>query len=159
MVIVRPGDKVPVDGMVVAAGHSDVNEAPITGESLPVDKGPGDEVYAGTINGRGALEVAVTRVGRDTRLARIIHLVEDGAGPPRAGAVVRRSLRAHLHAGGDRAGARRGHRAAARWARRRPTWIYRALVLLVDRLPVRAGHLDAGVDRVGALGGGHATAC
>ena len=74
--IVRPGDKVPVDG-IVAAGHSDVNEAPVTGESLPVDKAPGDEVYAGSINGRGALEMRVTRTGRDTRLARIIHLVED----------------------------------------------------------------------------------
>ena len=74
--IVRPGDKVPVDG-IVAAGHSDVNEAPVTGESLPVDKLPGAEVFAGSINGRGALEMRVTRVGRDTRLARIIHLVED----------------------------------------------------------------------------------
>ena len=53
-----------------------MNEAPITGESLPVDKGPGDEVYAGTINGRGSLDLEVIRVGRDTRLARIIHLVE-----------------------------------------------------------------------------------
>jgi Cd2+/Zn2+-exporting ATPase len=74
-VLVRPGDKIAVDG-VVGAGESDVNEAPITGESLPVGKTPGDEVYAGTINGRGALEVQVTRVGRDTRAARIIHLVE-----------------------------------------------------------------------------------
>jgi Cd2+/Zn2+-exporting ATPase len=75
VVIVRPGDKVPLDGTIVG-GHSDVNEAPMTGESLPVDKHPGDEVYAGTINGRGSLELAVTRVGPDTRLARIIHLVE-----------------------------------------------------------------------------------
>jgi Cd2+/Zn2+-exporting ATPase len=74
-VIVRPGEKVPVDG-VVTSGHSDVNEAPITGESLPVDKRPGDEVYAGTINGHGALELRVIRIGRDTRLARVIHLVE-----------------------------------------------------------------------------------
>jgi Cd2+/Zn2+-exporting ATPase len=74
-IVIRPGDKVPLDGRVTS-GHSDVNEAPITGESLPVDKRPGDEVYAGTINGRGALELAVTRVGRDTRLAQIIHLVE-----------------------------------------------------------------------------------
>jgi Cd2+/Zn2+-exporting ATPase len=74
-IIVRPGDKVPLDGRVVA-GYGDVNEAPITGESLPVDKGPGDEVYAGTINGRGSLDLEVIRVGRDTRLARIIHLVE-----------------------------------------------------------------------------------
>jgi Cd2+/Zn2+-exporting ATPase len=76
VVIVRPGDKVPVDGVVVA-GQSDVNEAPITGESLPVDKTAGHDVFAGTINGRGALEIAVTRLGRDTRLARITHLVED----------------------------------------------------------------------------------
>ena len=74
-IVIRPGDKVPLDGRVIA-GHSDVNEAPITGESLPVDKTPGDEVFAGTINGRGALELEVTRIGRDTRLAQIIHLVE-----------------------------------------------------------------------------------
>jgi Cd2+/Zn2+-exporting ATPase len=66
---------VPLDGTIVA-GHSDVNEAPMTGESLPVDKRPGDELYAGTINGRGSLELEVTRIGPDTRLARIIHLVE-----------------------------------------------------------------------------------
>jgi Cd2+/Zn2+-exporting ATPase len=75
LVIVRPGDKIAVDG-IVETGTSDVNEAPITGESLPIDKQPSDPVYAGTINGRGALEVRVTRVGRDTRVARIIHLVE-----------------------------------------------------------------------------------
>ncbi len=74
-IVVRPGDKIPLDGEVVA-GTSDVNEAPITGESLPVDKTAGQEVYAGTINGRGALEVRVTRLRRDTRLSRIIHLVE-----------------------------------------------------------------------------------
>ena len=75
LVIVRPGDKVPVDGHVLS-GRSEVNEAPLTGESLPVAKGLGDEVYAGTINGHGALELRVTRIGRDTRVARIIHLVE-----------------------------------------------------------------------------------
>jgi Cd2+/Zn2+-exporting ATPase len=74
-VIVRPGEKIPMDG-VVFAGRSDVNEAPLTGESRPVDKVPGDEVYAGTINGHGAIELRVLRIGRDSRLARIIHLVE-----------------------------------------------------------------------------------
>ena len=59
-ILVRPGDKVPLDGVVVS-GHSDVNEAPLTGESLPVDKAPGDEMFAGTINGHGALDVRVTR--------------------------------------------------------------------------------------------------
>jgi Cd2+/Zn2+-exporting ATPase len=75
IVLVAPGEKIPLDGVVVA-GHSDVNQAPITGESLPVDRGPGGEVFAGTINGHGALEVRVTRAVRDTTLARIVHLVE-----------------------------------------------------------------------------------
>jgi Cd2+/Zn2+-exporting ATPase len=75
MIIVKPGEKIPLDGRV-AAGESHVNQAPVTGESLPIDKGPGDDVFAGTINGRGALEVVVTRPRRDTTLARIIHLVE-----------------------------------------------------------------------------------
>ena len=75
VMLIRPGEKIPLDGEV-AIGRSDVNQAPITGESLPVDKGPGDEVFAGTINGHGALEVTVTRRRRDTTLARIIHLVE-----------------------------------------------------------------------------------
>ena len=74
-ILVGPGEKVPLDGVVVS-GQSDVNQAPITGESLPVDKAPGGEVFAGTINGRGALDVRVTRLVRDTRLARIIHLVD-----------------------------------------------------------------------------------
>jgi Cd2+/Zn2+-exporting ATPase len=74
-IIVRPGEKIPLDGQVVA-GQSAVNQAPVTGESLPVDKLPGDEVFAGTINGRGAIDVRVTRFRRDTTLARIIHLVE-----------------------------------------------------------------------------------
>ncbi len=75
LIVVRPGEKIPLDGEVVA-GESAVNQAPVTGESLPADKQRGDEVFAGTINGRGALEVRVTRVRRDTTLARIIHLVE-----------------------------------------------------------------------------------
>jgi Cd2+/Zn2+-exporting ATPase len=74
LAVVRPGEKFPLDGVVVS-GRSEVNQAPITGESLPVEKGPGDEVYAGTINGHGAMEVRVTRRVRDTTLARIIHLV------------------------------------------------------------------------------------
>jgi Cd2+/Zn2+-exporting ATPase len=74
-VIVRPGEKVPLDGCV-AAGQSHVNQAPVTGESLPIEKTVGDRVFAGTINGRGALEVEVTHLRRDSTLARIIHLVE-----------------------------------------------------------------------------------
>jgi Cd2+/Zn2+-exporting ATPase len=75
-VIVRPGDRVPADGTVVE-GESAVNQAPITGESVPVDKGAGDEVYAGTINEEGYLEAEVTAEAEDSTLARIIELVED----------------------------------------------------------------------------------
>jgi Cd2+/Zn2+-exporting ATPase len=75
VVIVKPGQKIPLDGRV-HAGVSHVNQSPVTGESLPAEKGPGDEVFAGTINGRGALDVTVVRLRRDSTLARIIHLVE-----------------------------------------------------------------------------------
>ena len=75
VVLVKPGEKIPLDG-VVAAGESHVNQAPVTGESLPVEKRPHDDVFAGTINGRGALDVRVTRLRGDSTLARIIELVE-----------------------------------------------------------------------------------
>ncbi len=75
LMLVRPGEKIPLDGRI-EGGHSDVDQAPITGESLPIDKVAGDEVFAGTINGRGALDVRVTRLRHDTTLARITHLVE-----------------------------------------------------------------------------------
>jgi Cd2+/Zn2+-exporting ATPase len=75
VVMVRPGDKIPLDGRVVA-GASHVNQAPVTGESLPAEKTIGDEVFAGTINGRGGLDVRVERVRADSTLARIIDLVE-----------------------------------------------------------------------------------
>lgn len=75
IVLVKPGEKIPLDGRV-HAGTSFVNQAPVTGESLPVEKEAGAEIFAGTINGRGALEVEVTRLSRDSTLARIIHLVE-----------------------------------------------------------------------------------
>jgi Zn2+/Cd2+-exporting ATPase len=134
VVIVRPGDKVPLDGTIVA-GHSDVNEAPMTGESLPVDKGPGAAAYAGTINGRGSLELEVTHIGPDTRLARIIHLVEAAQSrrapvqsfvdrfariytPAVIALAVMVALVPPIFGGADAA-----------------TWLYRALVLLVIACP------------------------
>jgi len=73
---VRPGERVPLDG-VVTAGHSSVNQAPITGESLPVEKVAGDTVFAGTINENGVLEFEVTGDYEHTTLSRIIHAVQE----------------------------------------------------------------------------------
>ncbi|MEO7387267.1 MAG: heavy metal translocating P-type ATPase [Gammaproteobacteria bacterium] len=79
IVLVRPGERVPVDGEVVA-GRSELDEALITGESLPVDKQPGSKVTGGAINGTGLLEVRATAVGADSTLARIIRLIENAQG-------------------------------------------------------------------------------
>ena len=76
---IKPGERVPLDG-IVTKGHGAINQAPITGESLPVDKGPGDPVFAGTINETGELEVRVTAAANNTTLARIIHAVEQAQG-------------------------------------------------------------------------------
>jgi Cd2+/Zn2+-exporting ATPase len=74
-VVVRPGERIPLDGRVLE-GCSAVNQAPITGESMPVDKKAGDPVFAGTINGAGVLEFMVTHRSSDTTIARIIHMVQ-----------------------------------------------------------------------------------
>ena len=76
LVAVRPGEKVPVDG-IVATGESAVDESMVTGESLPVDKRPGDEVIGATINATGAFTFRATKVGRDTALASIVRMVQD----------------------------------------------------------------------------------
>ena len=76
---VRPGERVAMDG-VVAEGSTSIDQAPVTGESLPVDKGPGDAVYAGTINQTGTIECRVTAAASQSTLARIIHAVEQAQG-------------------------------------------------------------------------------
>jgi Cd2+/Zn2+-exporting ATPase len=134
VIVVRPGEKVPLDGVVVA-GQSEVNEAPMTGESLPVAKAPGAEVYAGTVNGHGALDVQVVKGVRDTRLARVIHLVETA-----------QASRAPLQSFVDRFATRYTPAvvllalivAVGPWllgAEMPETWFYRALVLLVIACP------------------------
>lgn len=75
VVIVRPGERIPIDGRIVA-GHSSIDQSAITGESMPAEKAVGDDVFAGTLNGAGAIEVRVTRLAEDTTLAKIIQMVE-----------------------------------------------------------------------------------
>ena len=79
IVRVKPGERFPLDGRVTS-GRSAVDQSPVTGESMPVEKGPGDEVFAGTVNLQGGLELEVTAPASDTVLARIIHAVEDAQG-------------------------------------------------------------------------------
>jgi Cd2+/Zn2+-exporting ATPase len=157
VIVVRPGEKIPLDGTVVA-GLSEVNQAPVTGESLPADKAPGDGVFAGTINGRGALEIRVTKLRRDTTLARIIHLVERAqAQRAPSQALVERFARIYTPAVIALAivvavvpplvlrGAAPGHDI---WQ----TWLYRALVLLVVSCPC-ALVISTPVSIVAALAG------
>ena len=75
LVVVRPGERIAVDG-VVTNGQSSVNQAPITGESIPVEKNKGSQVFSGTLNEEGRIEIETTGVGEDTTLAKIIHLTE-----------------------------------------------------------------------------------
>jgi len=76
IVIIKSGERIPVDGVVVS-GQASVNQAPITGESMPVEKGIGDEVFTGTIDELGVIQVKASKVGIDTTLARIVKLVEE----------------------------------------------------------------------------------
>ena len=75
-VLVRPGDRIPIDGIILE-GHSDINQAPITGESIPVWKEPGESVYSGTVNGNGRLILEVTHLVGDSTLHRIIEMVTE----------------------------------------------------------------------------------
>jgi len=132
--VVRPGERIPLDG-IVRVGDSSVDQAPITGESLPVAKAPGAEVFAGTINGDGVLEVENTKAAADTTLARVTRLVADAQSrrsaaerwvdkfaaiytPIVMAAALALLLVPPLLLGGD-------------WGE----WIYRALVLLVIACP------------------------
>jgi Cu+-exporting ATPase len=79
LIIVRPGEKVPVDG-IIREGRSSLDESMVTGESLPVEKGPGDQVIGSTINKTGSFRFEATKVGKDTVLAQIVRLVEEAQG-------------------------------------------------------------------------------
>ena len=151
VIVIRPGEKIPLDGEVTA-GQSAVNQAPITGESLPIEKAIGDEVFAGTINGGGALEVRVTRLRRDTTLARIIHLVEQAqAQRAPSQALVERFARVYTPAVIALAVAVAILPPLAlhlSWH----AWVYRALVLLVVACPC-ALVISTPVSIVAALAG------
>ena len=130
---VRPGERIPLDGRVVA-GTSSVNQAPITGESVPVLKEPGLEVFAGTINGEGALEVESTKTAGDSTLSHIIRLI-DSAQSRRAPAEqwVERFARVYTPVvlATATAVALLGPLVTGEWSR----WFYSALVLLVIGCP------------------------
>ena len=79
VMVVRPGEKIPTDGRIVE-GSTSVDESMATGESLPVERGPGDEVIGATVNGSGMIRVTATRVGKDTFLAQVVRLVEQAQG-------------------------------------------------------------------------------
>lgn len=130
--LVRPGERIATDG-IVRHGHTALDTSAITGESVPVETGPGDEVFAGSINGTGALEVEVTTTSEDNSLARIVRIVEaeqsrKGTSQRLADRIARPLVPAILVAGlliavigsllGDP-----------------PTWIERALVVLVAASP------------------------
>jgi Cd2+/Zn2+-exporting ATPase len=134
LVLVRPGGRVPIDGRV-RRGQSAIDQSPITGESWPVEKGIDDEVFAGTINGAGALDIEVTRPAADSTLARIVALVEQAQAdrapiqrwvdrfarrytPAVVALAVLVAVIPPMATGGD-------------WA----TWVYRALALLVVACP------------------------
>jgi Cd2+/Zn2+-exporting ATPase len=132
--LVRPGERIPLDGRVIA-GSSSVNQAPITGESVPVDKGPGGPAFAGTINGNGALEVESTTTAGETTLAHIIRLVAEAQSRRAPSEIwVDRFARIYTPAVFVTAGLVffvPPMLAGASWT----VWTYRALVLLVIGCP------------------------
>ena len=150
-VVVRPGERLAVDGRVVE-GSSAVDEAPVTGESVPVEKGAGDAVYSGSLNGQGGLLVEATRRAGDSTLQRIARLVEEAQakkGPRRA---VRGPLLAGLHACGGGRGRRARGRATPAWRRLRRV-VLPGAGAAHHRVPVRTGDLHARDGRLRDRGG------
>lgn len=76
IILIKPGESIPVDGVIIK-GHTSINQAIITGESMPVDKKIGDDIFIGTLNQLGAIEIKATKVGQDTSLAKLIKLVKE----------------------------------------------------------------------------------
>jgi Zn2+/Cd2+-exporting ATPase len=133
LVRVRPGERVPADGVVVE-GVSAIDQSPITGESMPADKVPGDDCFAGTVNGSGALLLRVSREAADSTLARVIHLVEEAQGS-RAPAQQMVDRFAAIYTPAVIAGAALLAVGGSLLTDDPRTWIYRALTLLVISCP------------------------
>jgi Cd2+/Zn2+-exporting ATPase len=133
LVRARPGERIPADGVVVE-GMSPVDQSPITGESIPVDKAPGDDVFAGTVNGPGALLLRVSREAADSTLARVIHLVEEAQGS-RAPAQQTVDRFASVYTPAVIAGAVLLAVAGSLVTGDPRLWVYRALTLLVIACP------------------------
>jgi Cd2+/Zn2+-exporting ATPase len=133
LVRVRPGERVPADGVVVE-GISAVDQSPITGESMPADKAPGDDCFAGTVNGPGALLLRVSREAADSTLARVIHLVEEAQGS-KAPAQQMVDRFAAIYTPAVIVGAVLLALGGALLTDDPRTWIYRALALLVIACP------------------------
>jgi Cd2+/Zn2+-exporting ATPase len=133
LVRVRPGERLPADSVVVA-GVSAVDQSPITGESMPADKAPGDECFAGTVNGPGALLLRVSREAADSTLAHVIHLVEEAQGS-KAPAQQMVDRFAAVYTPAVIAGAALLALGGSLLTADPRTWIYRALALLVIACP------------------------
>jgi Cd2+/Zn2+-exporting ATPase len=133
LIRVRPGERIPADGVVVR-GFSAVDQSPITGESIPADKTDGDDCFAGTVNGPGALTLRVTRKAADSTLARVIHLVEEAQGS-KAPAQQTVDRFAAVYTPAVIAGALALAAGGALLTGDPRTWIYRALTLLVIACP------------------------
>lgn len=133
LIRVRPGERIAADGVVIE-GISAVDQSPITGESIPADKAPGDDCFAGTVNGPGALLVRVSREAADSTLARVIHLVEEAQGS-KAPAQQMVDRFAAVYTPAVIAGAALLAAGGAFITSDPRTWIYRALTLLVIACP------------------------
>ena len=143
MILVKPGERIALDGRV-AAGASSVNQAPITGESIPVTKAVGDPVFAGTINERGTLEVAVTAAKGEGTLDRIARSIQEAQADKAPAQRFVDRFAADLHAGGVRDGDPRRRRPGGHRARQLPRLVLPGAGAARARLPVRAGDLDPG---------------
>ena len=133
LIVVRPGERLPLDG-VIESGASSLDESPINGESVPADRGPGDTVYAGSLNQLGALVVRTTQVAADSTIARIVELVEQAQGS-RAPSERLVDRFARIYTPLVVAAALLVATVPALFGADASTWVYRALALLIVACP------------------------